>query len=215
MGFCQSRTVFVVGNDGSGKSTFTKKLRAEAEAEGLSVGNRRYYDNWVRLAFRGLTERITQASKRKMETVEKPDPMTGSSGPAKPGSKSSRTGFRAFVAIAFLWIYQTAMGIEMRVRDLFARHDLEINDRSFVDDLVSIAEILRVDIPPSLVAYSSRLFPFRDFYYLSAGHEVEYARIADMDLSAEFHRAKGLRYEKMIESIELHTKKLRRISTVG
>ncbi len=194
--------MFVVGNDGSGKTTFTERLAGKAAAMGLRVHRRRYYGSTVRVVFRRLIDTWTDASRRK----------TAASAGGGPRPRT-RNGARARVLLAFLWLYQTAIGLETRLRDLLDRSDLRIVDRSFVDDLVSIGETLRVEVPPSLLRYSSRLFPVRRLYYLSAGDAVEFARILDVDLSKAFHHAKGERYRAMIAQLEPFTPGLRRIST--
>ena len=206
-----SRSIFVSGNDGSGKSTFTRKLRSRLEARGASVAERRYYGSVVRRALRGVIERLTQASRRKLDG--------GQSGNAAPEARSADAvrgrSLRSLAVLGFLWTYQTAMGVEARLRDWVSRYDVEIVDRSFIDDLASIAETLKVEPPPALLRYSCALFPVRRLYFLSAGHEIEYARIVEMDSSADFHRAKGERYDALVAACEPALPTLRRISTRG
>jgi hypothetical protein len=216
----RARSVFVTGNDGSGKSTFANRLRRRATARGMRVGERRYYGSLVRRSFRGLIELLTSASQRKVETAA--PTTTGQDAPSSSAAQGAprqerkqQTGLRRVASLAFLWAYQTAIGIETRLRDWFSCNDLEIIDRSFIDDLVSISQTLRVEIPLSLLRYSCALFPTRRLYYLSAGHDVEYGRIVEMDLSAEFHRAKGERYAAMIAQLEPGFAPLRRISTAS
>lgn len=196
-------TAYVVGNDGSGKTTFTGRLSRKAEALGMRVHKRRYHASLVRVVFRRVVEAWTGASRQK--TAQPPGEASGASRPAGGG--------RRLLLLAFLWIYQTAIGVESRFRDLFDRADLLIVDRSFVDDLVSTAETLRVEVPASLLRYCCLLFPVRRLYFLSAGDAVEFSRIVDVDLSEAFHREKGKRYRGMIATLEPWTPGLRRIST--
>ncbi len=212
-----ARTVFIVGNDGSGKTTFTAKLTDRSEGMGFRVTQRRYYGSLVRVLFRQIIESLTGASRRKTETTEnlasaplaKPAAKTSMPNPARQASG----GPRGAALLAFLWVYQTAIGIETRWRDLFSSSDLQIVDRSFIDDLVSIGQTLRVDIPVSLLRYSCWLFPIRRLYFLSAGDDVEFARIADLDLTEAFHTAKGEQYRRLIAEVEPWVPGLRRIST--
>jgi len=94
------------------------------------------------------------------------------------------------------------MGLETRWRDITGLNRVIIMDRSYVDDLVSIVEIFDIQVPTTLVKWSSWLFPVRTIFYLSAGCEEEFSRIVEVDLSREVHHRKHERYKQIIEVIE-------------
>lgn len=206
--------IFIAGNDGSGKSTFTRRFCGKASALGVDTDQVRYYGFWVRRGLRGVLERTSQASSRKRATDSQSGPRENEkrSGTGR-GSGEGRSGPRAVAIIAFLWIYQVAMALECRIRAALACGRMQVLDRCFVDDLVSICATLRVVPPPSLVRFSRHAFPHRRLYYLCGGEKVEFARIEDVDLSADFHRKKHAIYENVVNALEKLDPSLRRIST--
>ncbi len=197
--------VFISGNDGSGKSTFLRRFCARAEACGLSIERRHYYEGVVRRLLRFALDRRSRLSGLKQDS----DPSAKGA-----GSQSLRHPVRSSRAVdRVLGLYQLAMAMELRLRLAFSHKDLILVDRSFVDDLISIAEMLRVEPSGALLLRGAGWFPVRRFYYLSAGHEAEYARIVDLDLSRSVHRAKGERYAELFAQLEESGSPVRRIDT--
>jgi len=203
-----ARTVFIVGNDGSGKSTYARRLAARLEARGWRVRRTGYYDSLVRRCFRGLVEALTGASRRKLVPAPAGSPRDSGERPW-----ATAGGLRRLGMLAFLSIYQAAMALEWRVRDGLATADVLLCERSFVDDLASVAEVLRVEAPAWLLRCSGRLFPVCRLCYLSAGHDVEYRRIVTLDLSPLVHQRKGERYRQWVRLLSDSGVKIRRIHT--
>jgi hypothetical protein len=176
----------------------------------LRVVRRHYYTAIIRRLLRGLVERATGASRVKAQAGDSSPANTPA---ATTNAPAYRSGIKAKAAICFLWCYQAAMAVEMRLRDWFCPGDLLLMDRSYIDDLSSTAQTLRLRLPDTLVRSSARWFAARQLIFLSAGHEVEYGRIVDMDLTPELHRKKGEAYEHMIRTIEKSGIPVRRINT--
>lgn len=120
---------------------------------------------------------------------------------------------KTLALLVLLYGYQTCMAIEWRLRDWLCRADVLLTDRGFVDDLVSIVVTVEIEPPTALVKWSARLFPLRRVIYLSAGHEVEYARIVDVDLIPEVHRRKGEHYAAFVGILESQGVCVRRLDT--
>ncbi len=210
-----ARTVYIIGNDGSGKSTYARRFERRAQAFGLRVIRRHYYDAIVRRLFRGLVESAAGVRQRKMAgSPAAPDRQR----PAEPpGGTPRRHGslIRRLGGGAFLWAYQTAMGVEMRLREWFSPRGVLLVDRGAVDDLISISRTLRLDVPDPLLRWTARLFPARQIIHLSAGAEVELSRIVDVDASPEHHRRKGELYDALISRLESMRAPVRRVNTAG
>ncbi|MCP5058709.1 MAG: hypothetical protein GY937_18565 [bacterium] len=197
--------VFISGNDGSGKSTFLRRFNAKAEARGISVERRHYYEGLVRRSLRFALDRRNRLSGWKQSAVTSP----GGSSSGRPRPPARRSG----VLDGVLGLYQFAMAIELGLRLALSAKDLMLVDRSFIDDLISIAETLRIEPPAAFLRRGAAWFPARRYYYLSAGHEAEYARIVDLDLTAAVHRAKGERYADLFAQLEALGAPVRRIDT--
>lgn len=201
-----------MGNDGSGKTTFLARAHQRLTDAGVVAEVRHYYKSWVRRLLRQTVERVTGVSRRKKE-----ESLVGISwSHVADGDQPLRlrSGLSAAPFFFFLWIYLALMALEARLRDCATRGAL-LYDRSFVDDLVSTIEMFRLTTPVRLVRWSARVFPVRRLYYLNAGHEVEYARITELDLSADLHRRKGLRYQELVEIVESAGVPVRRLHTIS
>ena len=195
--------------------------------DGASAMRIHYYRLKVRTVFRALTERISGVSARKFEDGTGPAPVVPgrsqppATEPATPPGRQprsrSRTGFasriRSGLLLAFLFGYQLAMSIEMRLRALFVSREYLIVDRSYIDDLVSILGSFRLETPGRLVRLSAWLFPQWRIIYVSAGPEVEFARIVDVDLSESVHFEKSGRYEEMVAILESAGAPIRRVDS--
>jgi hypothetical protein len=206
--------IFISGNDGSGKSTFTRRFRGKANALGIETLEMRYYGFFVRRCLRGVLERVSNASSRKRASDSPAPPgAEKATPPARATGSRGSGGLRGIAILAFLWLYQGAMAIECRIRSALAGSRLQLLDRCFVDDLVSICATLRVAPSPRLIRFSRLAFPHKRLYYLCGGEEVEFARILDMDLSADFHRKKHAIYRDIIDALEPIDPSLRRFST--
>lgn len=206
-----ARTISIIGNDGSGKSTFAQRYATRLTAAGVRVVRRPYYDSIVRSLLRRPVERLAGVSGRKMgREHSESDPARRDEGRS---AISYRRGPQAGLLLALLWVYQLCMAAESRVRDLLCLDGVLLQDRSFVDDLASTLEILRLRTPRRLVKWSARLFPIRRAIYVRAGHEVEYARIVKLDLSPQMHKRKSKRYDTMVELLETAGIPVRRINT--
>ena len=206
-----ARTISIIGNDGSGKSTFAQRYAVRLTAAGVRVVRRPYYNSIVRSVLRRPVERLGGVSRRKMGREHpESDPARRDEGRS---AISYRRGPQAGLLLALLWVYQLCMAVESRIRDLLCLGGVLIQDRSFVDDLASTLEILRLRTPRTLVKWSARLFPIRRAIYVCAGHEVEYARIVQLDLSPQMHKRKSQRYDTMVELLEISGIPVRRINT--
>ena len=188
--------VFVCGNDGSGKSTFTRRFAAKVRAHGLTAVIRPYYHSSVRRALRAVVERAVGANEKKKQ------PLSLDNVAQENRHMSRRRDMRAKLIGTILWMYQSCMAAEWWARCLLCRADVLVVDRCFVDDLVSTFETLQTEPDEALLRTSCRLFPMRWIYYLSAGNEVEFARITTVDLSPQLHRIKGQRYQQFIALLE-------------
>ena len=211
-----ARTVYVSGNDGSGKSTFLKSLGTKLESSGLRPVRRHYYDSVFRTAIRGGIEQLLGVNRKKKARKSAPSQETAqeSSKVDKPSKKRSLRGSAKRIAVTmFLWGYQSLMGVEARWRDVTKCNRVLLVDRSYIDDLVSIVELLDIPTPVALVKWSVWIFPVRSLYYLTAGSEEEFARIVDLDLSPETHRRKHERYQELMEIVESAGGEVRRINT--
>jgi hypothetical protein len=141
------------------------------------------------------------------------------SGPAcsvsvgRPARSSWPRRFRRPLLLAALCLYHTSMGVEFRIRSCLCRSDVLLITRSFIDDLASIAETLNIADVSALIRWAVWLFPIRKVYFLSAGDNIEYARILDVDLTREFHRCKGERYRSFVRELEQLGAPVRRIET--
>jgi len=105
------------------------------------------------------------------------------------------------------------MAIEAWIRDLTCQADVILQDRGYPDDLVSIAAILGLDVPKALIRFSAWAFPVKRIFYLSAGHECEYGRIAQMDLSESIHERKSTLYDMLFTTLQLRIDSVCRIDT--
>ena len=200
--------VYVSGNDGSGKSTFARRFAAHARARGLKVTQRHYYDAAVRRLLRSTVERTASVDSRKQQ--RRPDTT------ASVRRRSGAVGVSRSVAGVFmLAAYQVCMAVESTVRRWTSRADILLIDRSYVDDLVSIHETLRMPFPIGIVGLSARIFPARRLYFLHAGQEVEYGRIVELDISPQMHERKSQRYVQFIDAVEQRTATVKRIRTAG
>jgi hypothetical protein len=171
---------------------------------------------------RDTTERFTGASKKKLGSEDTPEPASTSSAPSdaleRIASRSAekkrgaQARARSLALLVFLWVYQICMAIEARIRDCRADGVL-LQDRSFVDDLASILEVFKLETPVALVRFSAHVFPLRRAIYLSAGHEVEFSRIVELDLSKGMHRRKTQRYQEMVRILEEQGVPVKRVST--
>ncbi len=198
--------VYVSGNDGSGKSTFARRFADHARARGLKVTQRHYYDAVVRRMLRSVIERIASVDKRKRQ--RRPDQH----GAVRRGSGAAGTA-KWVLAVVAVAAYQACMAVEYRVRRWTCAADVLLIDRSFVDDLVSIHETLRIRVPYRVVHASTRIFPIRRLFFLQAGHGVEYGRIVQNDLSPQMHERKAGRYAHFIDAVEKHTTAVKRVRT--
>ena len=206
-----ARTISIIGNDGSGKSTFAQRYAARLTAAGVRVVRRPYYNSIVRSLLRRPVERLAGVSRRKMGRAN-PEGDAGRHGDCR-SAISYRRGPQAGLLLAMLWVYQLCMAAESRICDLLCLGGVLVQDRSFVDDLASTLEILRLPTPRTLVKWSARLFPIRRAIYVCAGHEVEYARIVQLDISPHVHKRKSQRYDTMVELLEIAGIPVRRINT--
>ncbi len=202
-----ARIIFIVGNDGSGKTTYSTRMRDKMLARGVTATRIHYYRLLIRTALRTLVDRASGVSARKFE--EKAESPSNAS-QKRVGHIS---GPRASLLVAFLYFYQIAMAIEMRLRGLLTRADYLIVDRSYIDDLVSILGSFRLATPRRLVLVSAWLFPNWRVIYVSAGPEVEFARIVDVDLSRAVHLGKSRRYEEIAGILEAANAPLRRVDS--
>jgi molybdopterin-guanine dinucleotide biosynthesis protein len=212
-----TRAIYIVGNDGSGKTTYSKRLEKRLRRRGYSVTRQHYYHQRVRRALRSSVELVAGVSKRKTidagdRGAELREQHASHEHAARGGESSVRTSAGRLL-IATLYAYQIAMALEMHLKLLFSRVDFLIIDRSYVDDLASILESFKQSTPASLVRFSSEIFPQRRIIYVSAGYEIEYARIEDVDLSESVHREKSQRYEEMVEVLASSGAPLRRVDT--
>ena len=201
-----TRVIYIVGNDGSGKTTYSTNLREELLEQGKSAQRLHYYRLGVRSAFRSLIEVVSSPSKKKLEAP-----------PAPRESHSTGAGqrVRASLLVAFLFLYQMAMAAEMRLRAAWIKSDHLIVDRSYIDDLVSILKTFRLDTPRALIRLSASIFPQSEVIYVSATPEVEFDRIVDVDLSRAVHLEKSHRYEEIVEILEEAGSPVRRVNTNG
>ena len=201
-----ARTIYICGNDGSGKSTYARRLAQRARARGLTVVHRHYYRSLVRRCLRGIIERLLKVSTRK---------RTGPGGQAGKTTAATfrKRRYRTMAILAFLGIYQTCMALEAWCRDRFCRANLLVMDRGFIDDLASILVTFRLPAPLWLVRCSAQFFPMRQIIFLAAGHETEYLRIIAMDLSQDLHRAKSEHYDRIVRSMEKLGVAIRRVNT--
>jgi len=198
--------VYVSGNDGSGKSTFARRFADHARARGLKVTQRHYYDAVVRRMLRAVVERIASVDQRKKQ--QRPDQIGAVR--RRAGAAGAAKWVLAVMAIA---AYQACMALEYRVRRWTCSSDVLLIDRSFVDDLVSIHETLRIRVPYRIVHASTRIFPIRRLFFLQAGHDVEYGRIVQNDLSPQMHENKAVRYAHFIDAVEKRTSAVKRVRT--
>jgi hypothetical protein len=212
-----TRAVYIVGNDGSGKTTYALRLEERLCRRGYSVTRQHYYRQWVRRAFRSAVERSAGVSKLKAGDAGERGASSGPQGHAPGGPRrtdqSTTRKAAGRVLVAFLYVYQLAMAMEMHLKLLVSRVDFRIIDRSYIDDLASILGSFRFPTPARLIRFSSRVFPQWRIIYVSAGHDVEYARIKDVDLAKSLHREKSLRYEEMLEILASAGAPLRRVDT--
>lgn len=201
-----TNVIYVVGNDGSGKSTYSAGLENRLSRVGLSTFSRHYYSSF----FRGLLRRLAlllRPSKNKKQVFR--------------NTSNRRFCFITYLRKAFIkailaiiiWPYQVAMALEIRCLQIFTCVDYLIIDRSFVDDLIGIKEILNIEIPLFLVKISAFLFPIHRVIHLSAGHEIEYARIVDNDLTKELHYLKGKQYDFFLDALAAYGVRIKRIDT--
>lgn len=198
--------VYVSGNDGSGKSTFARRFADHTRGRGLKVTHRHYYDAVVRRMFRSVVARIGSVDKRKRQQ--------GHEAISAERCRSSPVGSaKAAVAVVILTAYQACMALEYRLRGWTCLSDILLVDRSFVDDLVSIHETLRLNFSARIVHLSTRIFSIHRLYFLQAGQAVEYGRIADLDLSPEMHELKARRYAQYIDAVEQRTGAVKRVRT--
>jgi molybdopterin-guanine dinucleotide biosynthesis protein len=207
-----TRVIYVVGNDGSGKTTYSTNLRKRLLARGASAQRLHYHQLSVRAAFRSLIEAFSNVSERKLDEARDGRDATPS-GPSGGGGTTIASGARASILVVLLFLYQMAMATEMRLRTLFARCDHLIVDRSYIDDLVTIVGSFRLKTPATLIRLSSAMFPQWRIVYTSAGPNIEYARIVDVDLSRTVHLEKSRRYQEMVEILEEAGAPIRRVDT--
>lgn len=207
-----ARTIYVSGNDGSGKTTFLNRYEARLNSSGLKTSRRHYYDSLMRTIIRSSVEKVFSVTQKK--STERNHnwedlPITGNTRKKSPVT----VGLKRVSINAFLWFYQSLMGLEARLRDIACTRKVIVTDRCYIDDLASIYEILNIPVSTALVKWSTWLFPARKIYYLSAGSKQEYARIVDVDLSPETHRRKHERYVRLVEIVESTTEPIRRVMT--
>ena len=198
--------IYVSGNDGSGKSTFARRFADHARARGLKVTQRHYYDAIVRRMLRNLIERIASVDKRKKQH------RSDQNGAVRRGAGAAGST-KWLLTVMAVAAYQACMALEYRVRRWTCSCDVLLIDRSFVDDLVSIHETLRLRVPYRIVHASTRIFPIRRLFFLQAAHDVEYGRIVQNDLSPQMHERKANRYAHFIDAVERHTDAVKRVRT--
>jgi hypothetical protein len=122
---------------------------------------------------RGVLEALSHASTRKRAS-DAPANQQTSEGSRSRGSQSTVAsgGLRGIAVLAFLWLYQVAMAIECNIRSMLSCTRLQVLDRCFVDDLVSICATLRVALSPALVRFSRYAFPHKRLYHLCGGEKL-------------------------------------------
>jgi hypothetical protein len=182
--------VYIVGNDGAGKTSYTARLSGRLSRIGVGVKCRHYYSSAVRQIVRGVIRPTTNAHGKKHGGTEKR--VEDLRKRQIPVSLLKR-----WIQVGAIFLYQLLMALELRCRHLWDA-DVILLDRSFIDDLIGLSILLNIEISDSLIKFSAKIFPLREIVYVYGGHEVEYARIVDNDLTRELHRLKGAHYGRYI-----------------
>lgn len=207
-----TKTVFIVGNDGSGKSTYVRRMQNASTLVELPIVRRHYYSHFVRRLFRVIIDKKANISGRK-ETYRHATPPRNSEVTDETVAQNNSSSVKKRLLKFFLLSYQIAMACETWLRDILQLRGLLVYDRSHVDDLISISEVLKIGCDDRMLRLSAKFFPCKRLYFLSAGHREEYQRIEVNDLSPEMHQAKGESYETAICSLEASGLPIKRINT--
>ena len=189
--------IYFSGNDGSGKSTASKKLAGRLVSLSASVSSRHYYDMPLRI----LVTKFVGSQKGTKSAVNH--------------VTSTRLHFGRlsnWVFALLFFCYMVGMALSYFVMRLKS-NDILVIDRSFVDDLVSVFTEKQRPIPVILIFSGYLLFPCRFLAFCYASQEVEYSRIASVDSSYEFHRDKSENYEFVLACLKKTRMKILKLST--
>ena len=176
------KVIFVIGNDGSGKSTFIKSLVREKDGEVQNLIIRHYYDNRIRSIFRlffiSSKSNISKVLPKKTRTT-----------------RSSR-----IIVILIGYCFYTVMNtLLIRFTSRYYRKNQLIYDRSFIDELVSIEVFKDLQFPKLFVKIVLGLLNDVCFIYLNANSQTKFERIVDKDIAFEDYLKKERRYFELIK----------------
>lgn len=205
-----AKIIFVSGNDGSGKSTFCVDLAHKYSSDGFEIVVIRYYHNIVRRIVRSGVGFISKINQKKKNS------SNFGSAKLKRSERSSefKQSIRFGLLYALILPYCLLMLVETRIRARISPADFMIVDRSYVDDIVSICSAFKLSIPIKFLSILVHLQRGSMIYYLTAGHEIEYARVVDCDLSKDFHLTKSRNYSAIFDEMQARGFLIRRISTI-
>jgi len=188
--------IFISGNDGSGKSTYCSCLVKKLQDEGVSAYSRKYYHNFVRICLRKLVNLSSSIQKKKTRrdtSIEGVEP--------ERQEKPRFYSLINFLINSLLLFYHFLMAFEIAIRRLLSRADVIVIDRSFMDDMVSISAAYNSSVPKFFLRGLKYALSKSHIHFLSAGHETEYLRIVDVDLSKSFHKRKSEIYDSLVNDM--------------
>jgi hypothetical protein len=205
-----AKIIFISGNDGSGKSTFCVDLAHKYSSDGFEIVVIRYYHNIVRRIVRKVVGFISKINQKKKNS------SNFDSARVKRSDRTSR--FKQLIRFGLLYVlilpYCLLMLAETRLRARISPADFMIVDRSYVDDIVSICSAFKLPIPIKFLSILVHLQGGSRIYYLTAGHEIEYTRVVDCDLSKDFHLTKSRNYTAIFDEMQSRGFLINKINTI-
>lgn len=176
------KVIFVIGNDGSGKSTFIKSLIRDKDGEAQNLIIRHYYDNRIRSIFRlffiSSKSNISKALPKKTNTT--------SSG-------------KSIVILIGYCLYTVLNTLLIRLTSRYYSKYQLVYDRSFIDELVSIEVFKNLQFPKLFMKIVLGLLNDVCFIYLNANSQTKFQRIVDKDIVFEDYLKKERRYSELMK----------------
>ena len=176
------KIIFVIGNDGSGKSTFIKSLVSDKDGETQNLIIRHYYDNRMRSIFRlffiSSKSNISKALSKKIRTT--------SSG-------------KIIIILIGYFLYTVMNTLLIRLTSRYYSKSQLVYDRSFIDELVSIEVFKNFQFPELFLKIVLGLLNDVCFIYLNANSQTKFHRIVDKDIAFEDYLKKERRYSELMK----------------
>ncbi len=189
------RLVFICGNDGSGKSTYMNQLYMKYSETNLEIDLRHYYDN----PLRKIARYFVKPSIKKTESKVKFD--------------DSNIKEKSFLTYFYI-LYVIIVILLIRLEVFFRRNLIIVYDRSFIDEMVSVEVLNKINIRKKWLLMLFRLVGDSRFVFLDANSEQKFNRIIDKDISKQIFLEKEKVYRKIFKQLaDIFTEKIKKIYT--